>query len=135
MYREKMNHIIQLVYTVSKYSNWLTEPRKVKPKVDDAAVQAKYYSVKHDVETAIIGNDLEQCQKIKDKVTQMRRAGLAKAGEWSTENLVFKLLRNQGLIDRLTEKIRDLEDQALSLEQAQQVGLIVILYAKQLQQI
>ncbi len=108
------------VYSL-KDSEWLIEPKKVKPKVDDAAVKAKYFSVKHDVDTAIIGNDLDQCQKIKDKITQMRRAGLAKAGEWSTENLVFKMLRNQGLIDRLTDKIRDLEDQALSLEQAQQL--------------
>jgi hypothetical protein len=33
------------------------------------------------------------------------------------ENLVFKVLRNLGMIDQLTEKIRELEDQQLSLEQ------------------
>jgi len=47
----------------------------------------------------------------------MRKSGLERAGEFSVENLVFKLLRNQGLIDRLTQMIRDLEDQELSLEQ------------------
>jgi hypothetical protein len=50
----------------------------------------------------------------------MRRAGLERAGEWSVENLVFKILRNLGLIDQIAEKIRELEDQELSLEQAQQ---------------
>jgi hypothetical protein len=49
----------------------------------------------------------------------MRQAGLERAGEWSVENLVFKILRNLGIIDQLTEKIRELEDQELSLEQAQ----------------
>jgi hypothetical protein len=49
----------------------------------------------------------------------MRQAGLDRAGEWSVENLVFKILRNLGIIDQLTEKIRELEDQELSLEQAQ----------------
>jgi hypothetical protein len=48
----------------------------------------------------------------------MRKAGLAKAGEWSVENLVFKILRNLGMIDKLTQEIRDLEDQELSLETA-----------------
>jgi len=48
----------------------------------------------------------------------MRKAGLERAGEWSTENLVFKSLRNLGFIDRISDKIRELEDQELSLEQA-----------------
>jgi hypothetical protein len=47
----------------------------------------------------------------------MRQAGLERAGEWSVENLVFKILRNLGLIDEITDKIRELEDQELSLEQ------------------
>jgi hypothetical protein len=46
----------------------------------------------------------------------MRKAGLERAGEWSVENLVFKILRNLGLIDQITDKIRELEDQELSLE-------------------
>jgi hypothetical protein len=33
------------------------------------------------------------------------------------ENVVFKILRNLGLIDQITEKIRELEDAQLSLEQ------------------
>jgi hypothetical protein len=49
----------------------------------------------------------------------MRKAGLERAGEWSVENLVFKILRNLGLIDQITEKIQELEDQQLSLEQTQ----------------
>jgi hypothetical protein len=31
--------------------------------------------------------------------------------------VVFKILRNLGLIDQITEKIRELEDAELSLEQ------------------
>jgi hypothetical protein len=49
----------------------------------------------------------------------MRQAGLERAGEWSVENLVFKILRNLGLIEQITEKIRELEDQELSLEQTE----------------
>jgi hypothetical protein len=35
---------------------------------------------------------------------------------------VFKILRNLGIIDQLTDKIRELEDQELSLEQAQSLN-------------
>ena len=49
----------------------------------------------------------------------MRQSGLERAGEWSVENLAFKILRNLGLIDELADRIRELEDKNLSLEQAQ----------------
>ena len=59
---------------------------------------------------------------VKDKITKMRQAGLERAGEWSVENLVFKIIRNLGLIDEITNKTRELEDQELSLEQTQQLN-------------
>ena len=104
------------VYSLTDQS-WLVEPKKVKPKVDDAAVKAKASASVHDVRTALISNDINKLREVKDKITKMRKSGLERAGEWSTENLVFKILRNQNLIDQLTEKIRALEDQELSLEQ------------------
>ena len=76
----------------------------------------------HDIEVALLSKDLDKIRQVKDKITQMRKAGLARAGEWSTENLVFKIIRNLGLIDQIAEKIRELEDQELSLEQAQQLA-------------
>jgi len=104
------------VYSIVK-QQWLVEPKKVKPQVDDAAVEAKKDSVMHDIETAMLSKDLMKLRTVKEKITKMRKAGLERAGEWSVENLVFKILRNLGLIDQITEKIRELEDQELSLEQ------------------
>jgi hypothetical protein len=102
-------------------SAWIIEPKKTKPQVDDSAVDAKKDAVLHDIEVALLSKDLDKIRTVKDKITQMRKAGLARAGEWSTENLVFKIIRNLGLIDQIAEKIRELEDQELSLEQAQQL--------------
>ena len=102
-------------------SDWIVEPKKIKPQVDDAAVDAKKDAVLHDIEVALLSKDLDKIRTVKDKITQMRKAGLERAGEWSTENLVFKIIRNLGLIDQIAEKIRELEDQELSLEQAQQL--------------
>lgn len=108
------------VYSLIK-QQWLVEPKKVKPQVDDAAVEAKKDSVMRDIESAMLSKDLAKLRVVKEKITKMRKAGLERAGEWSVENLVFKILRNLGLIDQITEKIRELEDQELSLEQSQQV--------------
>ena len=96
---------------------WLVEPKKVKPMLDDAAIEAKKDAVLAQIEQALLSKDLDKLRTVKDKITQMRRAGLARAGEWSVENIVFKILRNLGLIDEITEKIRELEDAELSLEQ------------------
>ena len=105
------------VYSLSKDA-WLVKPKKVKPQVDDASVEAKKDAALKQIEHALLSKDIDKLRKVKDKITTMRRAGLERAGEWSVENLVFKILRNLGLIDQVTEKIRELEDQELSLEQA-----------------
>ena len=104
------------VYSLSN-EEWLTEPKKVKPQIDDAAVAAKKDDVLRVIETALLSKDINRLRAAKEKITNMRKSGLERAGEWSVENLVFKVLRNMGLIDQLTEKIRELEDQQLSLEQ------------------
>jgi hypothetical protein len=104
------------VYSIAK-NKWLVQPKKIKPQVDDAAVEAKKDSIMRDIETAMLSKDLTKLRAVKEKITKMRKAGLERAGEWSVENLVFKILRNLGLIDQITEKIRELEDQELSLEQ------------------
>jgi len=104
------------VYSLTKTA-WLVEPKKVKPDVDDASIEAKKDAILAQIEHALLSKDIEKLRTVKDKITQMRKAGLARAGEWSVENLVFKILRNLGLIDQITEKIRELEDSELSLEQ------------------
>lgn len=114
---EEEEHHSTGVYSIVA-DQWLEKPKKVKPKINDAAVIAKKDSLVHDIETALLSKDITDLRKIKIRITKMRKAGLAKAGEWSTENLVFKVIRNLGLIDKLNDEIKDLEDQELSLENA-----------------
>ena len=106
------------VYSIAK-NRWLVEPKKTKPEVDDSAVEAKKDQIMKDIEIALLSKDLDKLQRVKEKASQMRKSGLERAGEWSVENLVFKILRNLGIIDQIAEKIRELEDEELSLEQTQ----------------
>jgi hypothetical protein len=108
------------VYSLSK-NKWLVKPQRIEPRVDDSSVEAKKDAIMHDAETALLNKNLDQLRTVKERIVKMRQAGLDRAGEWSTENLVFKILRNLGIIEQVSDTIRELEDQELSLEQQQQM--------------
>lgn len=56
-------------------------------------------------------------KKYKEKLKKFRSCGLQKGGEMSTENLVFKLLRRNGYIEKLFELPVELIDKKLSMTQ------------------
>ena len=60
-------------------------------------------------------DDIEQARRVMAVLKLYRRKGLAQSGEYGVGNLVFKSLRNSGLIDQLRQQIIDLEDRQLSL--------------------
>jgi len=53
---------------------------------------------------------------LKTKLRNMRSAAIAKGGEFSFENLVFKELRNQGYLDKLNAYEKSRQDKKLSLK-------------------
>lgn len=106
------------VYSLFNHA-WNVIPSKHKPHINDTSVNAKKDAYINIIERALLDNNLAKLNKIKQRISKMRKAGLERAGEWSTENLVFKALRNLGLIDQITDKIHELEDDELSLETCQ----------------
>lgn len=65
----------------------------------------------------IIENDLglEAMKRLKNRLSEMRGAAIAKGGEFSFENLVFKELRNQGYLDKMKAYSQGIRDSELSL--------------------
>jgi len=59
---------------------------------------------------------VEKADKIKDKIKKMRQAGLDKAGEFSVENMVFKVLRRNGMLERLSDIKTVAYDKSVTLE-------------------
>ena len=59
--------------------------------------------------------DAEAFQSMKAKIRDMRGAAIAKGGEFSQENLVFKELRNRGYLDKMDKYEKSLKDKELSL--------------------
>jgi hypothetical protein len=52
---------------------------------------------------------------LRKKISNMRSSGIAKHGEFATENLIFKELRNSGHLDKMNDYQKSLQDSALSL--------------------
>ena len=48
----------------------------------------------------------------------MRKAGLERGGEFSVENIVFKKLRNNNLLQKLKDQIKISFDRELSLKES-----------------
>lgn len=59
--------------------------------------------------------DVDAVKDFKRKMREMRSAAISKGGEFSFENLVFKELRNRGVIDKLNKYENTLQIKKLSL--------------------
>lgn len=60
-------------------------------------------------------NDLNKAKETMADIRRLRQAGLEKGGEYSVENLAFKLLRSRGKIDKFVRYINKLQSAELSL--------------------
>lgn len=78
----------------------LTDP-KVLQKVRDNIRFIRRWLLRH--------GTAEQIQDFKEKMWRGRTAGLQDGGEFSVENVVYKDLRNRGLIEALNIRLRELE--------------------------
>ena len=60
---------------------------------------------------------VQSIDKVKDKLKKYRTAGLEGGGEMSDENLVFKVLRRNGYIQKLFDFRNEFQDKKLSLKE------------------
>ena len=67
---------------------------------------------KKDYQKAKIGID-----NLKNKIKKYRQAGLEAEGEYSTENMVFKMLRNQGFLEQLSNLKFQAYDSDMGIEE------------------
>ena len=101
------------LYSLDK--GWIGFPQKIKPVKNSEAVKAKYEEY---VEAAKEIKEGDLAEKLIDKIKRMRKSGLEEGGEFSTENLVFKKLRDNGIIGKLMKIKKEKIDRELSLEEA-----------------
>ncbi len=100
------------------HDEWLVEPTKKPVRVNKCAVKEKTKSIISQIDIALESPDRrENLEKLKTKIRDMRQAGLEKSGEFSVENLAFKMLRRLGYIDKIYSTSLSDFDKSLSIDQ------------------
>ena len=102
-------------------NEWISVPKKQKADINDIDVRSKANDYVNEISNAIKTRDIEAANKIWDKIKEDRKNGLSKYGEFGTENIVFKTLRNAGFLELLQKFKQVYADQQLSLEQANEI--------------
>lgn len=115
-------HVASGLYSIQE-DHWLVEPTPNVIDVDTADVNMKASSIRNEIEMIIHHDTLnmhgkyQSLVKVKEKISKMRKAGLASSGELSVENLAFKQLRNGGTIESLLDTINATYDQIHSINE------------------
>ena len=107
----------QGVYSLMK-NKWIQKPVKTKFNPSDPVVKRKVADLKHKIEY-LMGHRVDKPEILndfKEKIRIMRQNAVRKGGEFSTENLAFKELRNLGLIDKFSDYTKKVEDTAFTLK-------------------
>ena len=112
----KQAHYSAGIYSVLN-DVWISKPRRIVPKITDAEVRSKARNYSGKINQAIRTNDLNTAIVTMADIRRLRKAGLEAGGEFSVENLAFKLLRSRGTIDKMRRHINRLQSAELSLKE------------------
>lgn len=120
LYAQDVNeeHASSGVYSV-KNDEWINKPNKFRGEFDGRNVtrKVKYFKrqISMEIEEAKINRDTADLEKIMKKIRDMRQSGLEKGGEMSDENIIYKILRSEGDIQKLYDMRDNVFDVSLSL--------------------
>jgi len=114
-------HVSSGVYSIL-HNKWIVVPEKNKVNIDDRKIIEKgdefASNIERLVKKAAKGIDvLKEIEDLRQKLKKFRQSGLESGGEFSYENLTFKLLRRNGSIEKLLNLKNQIVDKKLSLPQ------------------
>lgn len=94
---------------------WIKKPKYGPPRVEEAEVKSKARNYAGRINRALRSDDLDLAKETMADLRRLRQAGLEQGGEFSIENLAFKLLRTRGQIDKLRKHVDRLQSAKLSI--------------------
>jgi len=102
-------------------NEWIRKPTKKIVNIDSANVQLKSADIMNaidDLETNCNKeNFLKKHEQLKNRIKKLRQSGLDRNGEFSSENLAFKVLRNTGYLGKMVNMKHDYLTKELSLNE------------------
>jgi|TARA_R110000824_G_scaffold254331_1_gene443365 hypothetical protein len=116
-------HISTGVYSIQN-DEWLTKPKPVAASIDYANIEKKAEDISDridHIEKMMEDEEgdavLDAIDRLKAKIRNMRQSGLEGAGQFSVENLAFKVLRRSEELGRLSDLKAKAYDETMSIEQ------------------
>jgi len=101
-------HTSSGVYSVMN-DEWMVEPDRVEPTFDWSDITKKAEGLMDQIDRALMlykekkySDALQYIEKLKEKIRKFRKAGLDRAGEFSSENIAFKALRRNNYLEKLS---------------------------------
>jgi len=95
------------VYSI-KYDRWIRTPSKFNPTIDYKNIQKKAAKLMNDIDEiyeSFLHKEYkeahDEAEKMKEKIRKFRKGGLEEGGEYSVENLAFKVLRRNDYLQKL----------------------------------
>jgi AAA+ superfamily predicted ATPase len=111
-------HVSSGVYSVLR-NNWINKPKKFKQSIDKENILAKFSKLEKEIKLSLRDAedklDSSYIEKLIEKIKKMRKSGLEKSGELSDENIVYKIIRDRGYLQKLFDNKNNIIDNQLSL--------------------
>ncbi len=112
------------VYSVLN-DKWIKQPKREAFDLDKKAIKDKadkiiynLRDIRQDYQDHQYQTVVDKVKKLKDAIKRMRNAGLERGGEFSLENLVFKVLRRTPFMDQLDSFKAKSYDKLMSVSEA-----------------
>ena len=121
---ESEAHFSSGVYSVL-HDEWINKSKKENVEIDTNLIKNKATKWMEIIDGALenaqdepLDDAKKLIQKYKDKIKKYRTCGLEKDGEYSDENLVFKVLRRNGYMQKLFDFENEYTDKKLSIKES-----------------
>lgn len=110
------------VYSLTN-GEWVSEPKQQDVELDEETIAKKYNTILKTVDEIEAEYDqgeyeevITKIESLKEKIKKMRQSGLETDGEYSSENITFKLLRRNDVMEKIGDMLTNAYDKSVSLD-------------------
>lgn len=97
------------------HDRWIDQPDAPDTDFDEEEIEVLTQHWEAKIASAVESGSFSKCQKTRSQLKSFRQRSLDRGGEYSSGNLAFKALRNNGDIEKLMTAMRYYRDQKLSI--------------------
>ena len=107
---------------------WIKHPDKENYVLEKDIIQRKVLDIIREIDDMCEDDTLDSglLEDVWDRVVKSRKEFLENEGEFSEGNIIFKILRRSGHIEKLSNRIQELKDKSLSKDKNNETAMIEI---------